>query len=346
MNSKVNAVYNRVGTNVRVATDAGGYSVHRVAFNGKPSGIIGQRSTTTISVKEIGIRKTKVGSGQITGNFKIHVYDEISSTIVELEQWAEFILPDQMAKVFKRSLTQKVKKFYNSKNNGKWSANTKMWRSWKLQRGLDSRPMHMHDKGASGGIIRPLSETVKQFGKLITVVKSSKNTYSVHGLEAEFFSNPYVWLHETGYTTGGCIPGKKVPARPFIVPAMQEAAATSIRIAYARNPLTKPRSSISYTVGPGIYSAKVEGSSAGIWRWLWFFIPQVEEYKYLGAVYDIQGYMTGDFMSTATMKHFASALLMGKAGQVSGMPLSSKMARRSSRKALWGTSSVSLLGAA
>lgn len=349
INSQVSAVYLRTSTTVRTMSKAGSYSVWGRKFSGKTSGIIGKKAGATLTVRKLSGKVANMPGGGLKNTvptgFDIYVTDQITPTVVELETWAEFILPQQMATVFKRSIGQKVRKFYNTKNNGKWAPNTKMWRKWKMERGYDTRPMHMHDS-AMRGKIRPLSETVRQFGKLITVTKVSKNTYAVTGLEAEFFANPYVWLHEVGYSTKGAIPGKKVPARPFIVPAMQEAAVTAMRVVHGRNPLTKSPSSISYKVGPGIYSSKVEGSSAGVWRWLWYFIPQVEEYKYLGAVYDIHGYMTGDFMDVSTLKRFAGALVMGKAGQMGGMPLSSKMARRSSRKALWGTSSVSLLGSA
>jgi len=298
---------------------------------------------------------------------KGYVYDEVTPLLMELEIWCGEVVAKQVTKTFVDLVKRKVKQKYKSRNDHTWKRNSWGWFKYKQRNGYDTRAMHMHDTrpaDAYNGV--PLATTVATFGARIRAVGSGEN-YAVWGLEDEFENNPYVWFHETGYRLviggrhkdyGGT--GKtvgSVPARPFIAPAINEAMDQALSSIVVKNPITRRestrmvsagRDAMIYSIGTPYSDMQFEMESTrsltNILALLWYFMPQAEELKYLGYFHDVGGYLSGKFISLDTMKRFARAAAMGKAGQITGVPLTSKLARRTSRKALWGTQSVSIIG--
>ena len=290
---------------------------------------------------------TTYGKGEV--KLSAYITDEITPTVIELEIWAGEVMGAQMASAFKQSITGKVKQKYNSRNDGHWAPNHPNWKKQKAHRGEDTRPMHQHDKHPQRAMYgSPLSQTVKGFGKVVQVDKVGE-TYEVRGLDQEFGFNPYVWFHEVGYTTNY---GANVPARPFIFPALNESVAQATRMVMNRTPIEKKKRGMTktmrYTSGEPYslmqYQMQTKRAMADFMMYLWWFMPQIQEYQYLGYLHDIQGYMSGHFLSVDVLKHFIKSLALGKGGQVTGIPLTTKLGRRASRKALWGSQSVSLTG--
>jgi len=224
----------------------------------------------------------------------------------------------------------------------------------------------------------PLADTVSNFGEKISVYKTGNNTFELAGLDEEFETNQYVWFHERGYTAGGLFDGKEVPARPFIAPGVNEAMAYAVAVVMNRTPIDKAHAGLTkpmtYTKSMGMVGAMGWGGAAGSVSvpnramalptqyispsyvaaskksmqdsllFLWWFMPQVSEYKYFAYIHDLIGYMSGHFMTMETVRRFVTNLTAGKMGQITGVPMTTKLARRTSRKALWGSQSVSITG--
>jgi len=293
----------------------------------------------------------KKGTIELTGWAR----DKITPEIINLEMWLDGPASKQLANAFEKSLPSKIKKTYSNRNQGNWADNTPIWKQMKEAKGEDTRPMHQHDgRGITKYGGPPLADTVAGFGNKMKMENITKDTYALKGLTEEFEMNPYVWVHETGYTAKGFLPYPvEVPARPFIAPAMNEAMAQASRSVLARSPwefskigLTRP---MEYSLGKSTsmleYKSQSTMSMDRFLMMLWWFMPQVQEYQYLGYLHDVKGYLSGHFASVDTMKHFGSALLMGKTGQLTGMPTTAKLARRQARKSLWGVQTVSITGA-
>lgn len=284
----------------------------------------------------------------ITGGsveLKGYTTDYITPTLIELEIWSGEIAGKQIANRVSRTLKSQVKKKYKSRNDGGWAPNAENWARTKRKYYKIRRPMHLHDHRPEEAYVPGhfLAKTVRGFGNRISVVPAGNDTYVIRGLDEEFEFNPYVWFHETGTS--------RYPARPFITPAMQEAVEDGIRLSSVRHPITRLKQGsikpMKYSMGDETFQLQVQKASMKseeeMMMWMWWFMPQVEELRYLGIAHDMAGYMSGHFTDTSTLTNFAQSLAMGKAGELSGIPVSPKLARRSSRKAIWGSQSVSIV---
>ena len=307
-----------------------------VGINQGGSTLSGQASTTVFG------KPTKIIP---RGEMKAIVTDYITPTMIELEIWSGEVVGKQLSGTIARSLKAQVKKKYKSKNDGSWADNAPGWKHTKLRDYHIRRVMHLHDNFPQDAYVpgEYLSKTVKGFGQLISVKPAGDNTFVITGLDEEFRYNPYVWLHETG--TGS------FPARPFITPAMQMATEEGMRVVTRRQPIEKLKLGMTkpmkYTMGDSTYQLQIQKgvkrSEEDMLMWMWWFLPQVDELRHLGLVHDVVGYMSGHFIDTAVLTNFAQSLALGKAGMMTGMPVSSKLARRASRKAIWGSQSVSIV---
>jgi hypothetical protein len=308
-------------------------------------------------VRNVG-KKTKFGQLDLSEHRREtsvsgYIYDEVTPKLVELENWFRHIAAMQGADALKKGITHGVKKKYRSRNDGTWPKNSKKWRAYKKQAGFDTRPMHMRDtqmvsttsKWQGGTKIgqRPLADVVKGFGDKLRVEAVNEKTYKIEGLDEEFEDNGYVWFHEGGYAVRGIFEGSYVPPRPFVAPGVNEGTAYAMGTLMNRNPLNRKQKGITYSDSVG-YTVKKKKSSMELWMLIWWFMPQISEWQYLAYMHDGLGYLSGHFISSDTIKHFASALVAGKAGQISGIPMTTKLARRSSRETLWGTQQVSIFG--
>lgn len=276
---------------------------------------------------------------------KGYVTDYITPTLTELEIWADNIAGKQIAKTIERTLVAQVKKKYKNENSGTWKANKPGWKKIKRNQYNETRVMHLHDHRPEDAYVpeQYLANTVQNFGNKISVVQTGDEQYAITGIDEEFAFNPYVWFHEVGTSI--------YPARPFITPAMQEAVQEGMRVVTYRHPINRMKSGrikpMAYTVGDETfqiqYQKGVSKSMSDMLLAFWWFFPQVDELRYLGIAHDVSGYMSGHFVDLDTVKHFTNALAMGKAGQMSGLPFTPKLARRASRKSIWGKQNVSIL---
>lgn len=301
-------------------------------------------------------KKAKMDTLRHPIKFETYVYDEVTPTLLELEIWLGEVAGKQLSTGFEKSLIQKIKQKYRNRNDGSWEPNTTMWSDYKERFGHTNKPMHMHDSSPYDprqlGTIwgdKSLSENVSNVEDKIRVEMVTPNYYRVTGLDEAFADSPYVFFHESGYFTKGAIPFKFVPARPFIAPAINEAMAQATAYVLNRTPFERKRRKMTkpmtYKLGAyGQYQMQVGMSIERFLMALWWFMPQVQEYQYIAYAHDAMGYLSGHFVTSETMKNFVTALMAGKAGQVSGIPLTPKLARRTSRKALWGTETISVTG--
>lgn len=277
---------------------------------------------------------------------KAYIYDYATPTCIELEIWTQEIMGQQMKKTIKERIPVNIRKKYRSQNDHTWSANSKDWRDYKRKYGYDKRVMHQHDTRPDDALYPPhyLADTVANMGNKLTVIQTGENMFEIHGLDMEFQFNPYVWLHETGTSV--------FPARPFISPALQQATVDAVQVVSTRHPVERLRrkqiKAMKYEAGDIMFEAQYQAESRRSMQemlmWIWWFMPQVDELRYLGIAHDVSKYMSGHFVEMDTIKHFMRSLAVGKAGQMTGMPISSKLARRTSRKALWGKQGVSIVG--
>lgn len=316
------------------------------------------------SKRSIGL-STRWTNTEIAKNSYGYIYDEFTPFLMELEVWLGEVAARQVAEGVKKILPQRIKSKYKSRNNHTWKKNTPGWLAYKRRYGYSTKTMHMHDtKPHEAHNMVPLATTVEQVGDKLHV-HGGDGKFVVTGLSEEFEKNPYVWFHETGYRLvvdgrhsdygGKGMAVGRVPARPFIAPALEETMSYAANVLGIKNPATRREGigrirnpAMIYSIGEPYsmfdYEYEARRNMIDILSFLWWFMPQAEELKYLGYGHDIAGYTSGHFLSFDTFKNFARMATMGKIGQSTGMPVTRKLARRTSRRAIWGTQTVSVIG--
>jgi len=272
-------------------------------------------------------------------NFDAYNSDGVTPRLVELQIFMENIQQEQFAKALRESIPASIKRLYSNKNYGHWAKNSPNWSRRKRQMGLDTRVMHMKNfitiDGKNNWLINiPLASAVRAVGNYIDVKVMGNGVVTVEGIDDAFKDNPYVWFHETGYRSSW---GVEVPARPFIVPGINEGSAQAVRWLALRTPNRSPGvPTMRYRAGDMVaYSHGIEDAIKRTSRLIWWFMPPSEYWKYLGYYADIKGILMGYFMSTDSIMRFAWAFFRGKASGVTGIPFTEKFARRRFRYRLY-----------
>lgn len=201
----------------------------RVSQGGKGRTKLGRVSKSYTSRKERGV----------ADGVKITVFDEVTPAIMDIKYYIKGFVAKQLTTTLERLIVENVPARYYDENRGKWPALSKKWLEIKSKKGYDTRKMHMHDnKPGLSEFGPPLATNVASFGSKLDVKQVGSNSYAISGLDEEFASSPYVWLHEQGFTNQY---GASVPARPFINPGINDSLAGALRTVFERNP-TKRKS--------------------------------------------------------------------------------------------------------
>jgi len=353
------------------------------SIKGSPK--LGAYSSEGIRVSQGGKGRTQLGrvsksytkkkSGPGDG-VNIVAFDEVTPALIDIKYYIKGYAAKQLATELERLIVKNVPDRYYDENRGKWPALSKAWRNHKSRAGLETRKMHMHDnRPDKSDYGMPLSYAVDSFGSNLNVRASGPNSYTISGLDEEFASSPYVWLHEQGFKNQH---GGTVPARPFINPGINDSLAGALRVVFERNP-TKRKSSGkgvsigAMTIGPSPMGSPILGArpatataagpmTGGSYTWnlsslsfkpvykeekkrmlplgligiLWWIMPPVPLLNYLGYAHDLKGYLSGHFLQTSTAASFAKGLMRGQLASSMGVPMSAKMMRRKTRMGLWG----------
>ena len=277
-----------------------------------------------------GVALPRVTRGVISMN--MHNYDEVTYKLIEYQVWITDIQPKEFALALQKSVPAQIKRKYKNKNDGQWPMNAPNWFRKKAFSGYDKRVMHQHDtRPDRHSYGKPLSLSVETVDSHISV-EVVGGMVIISGLEEAFKSNPYVWFHETGYTTNGV----SVPARPFIAPGVQEGVAQAIRWVLERNPSTSTNYGTYWNSRSAASYLNAQRNIMGrLGRWIWWFMPPSEYWKYLGMYADIMATLKGYLLNPETLAKFASAFAVGKFGGMFGVPLTKKSRRRRFRHKLW-----------
>jgi len=265
-------------------------------------------------------------------NINMHNYDEVSYKLIEYQVWIANIHPQQFASALRKSIPAQIKKKYKNRNQGQWPINAPNWRRTKAYSGYDKRVMHQHDTRPDDHPYgQPLALSVEKSDSHIHV-NVVGGAVVVSGLDEAFKFNPYVWFHEIGFSTRGV----RVPARPFIAPGVQEGVAQAMRWVMDRNPSTSTNYGVYWNSNNVSSYVNAQRNIMGrLGRWIWWFMPPSEYWKYLGIYADIMATLKGYLLNPSTLVKFLSAFGLGKLGGMVGVPLTKKSRRRRFRHKLW-----------